>query len=177
LAPTVPKFNRKGIQMASLQDIGRVLFIGIGATAVLDIWFLVLARVGVPTLNFAFIGRWVGHLLCGKLAHAAIARAPPVPGELAWGWFAHYAIGIVFAALLVGWQGEAWARQPTLGRAIAFGLGTVIVPLFVMQPAMGAGFASSKTATPVKNVLRSVANHAVFGLGLYQSALLIKEFT
>lgn len=163
--------------MASLQEIGRVLFIGIGATAVLDIWLLVLARVGVPTLNFAFIGRWVGHLFRGKFSHAAIARAPPVPGELAWGWFAHYAIGIVFAGLLVGWQGESWLRHPTPGPAIIFGLCTVLLPLFVMQPAMGAGFASSKTATPIKNVLRSVGNHAVFGLGLYLASLITKEFT
>lgn len=163
--------------MASLQAIERALFIGIGATAVLDVWLFLLARVGVPTLNFAFIGRWVGHLLRGKFSHAAIARARPVPGELAWGWLAHYAIGIAFAALLVGWQGEPWARQPTLGPAAAFGLCTVLLPLFLVQPAMGAGFASSKTATPLKNVLRSVINHAVFGVGLYLSALVAKELT
>jgi hypothetical protein len=39
-----------------------------------------------------------------------------------------------------------------------------------MQPAMGAGIASSRTPTPLKNSLRSLANHAVFGLGLYLSA-------
>ena len=163
--------------MASLQEIGLVLFIGIGATAVLDIWLALLGRIGVPTLNFAFIGRWAGHLFRGKFAHAAIGRAEPIPGELAWGWLLHYAIGIAFAALLVGTQGVAWARQPTIGPALALGLCTVLAPLFVMQPAMGAGFASSKTATPVKNVLRNVANHAVFGLGLYLSSLLAKEFT
>lgn len=163
--------------MASLQDIEVVLVIGIGATAVLDIWILLLARMGVPTLNFAFVGRWVGHLLRGRFSHEAIARAQPVPGELAWGWLAHYAIGIAFAAVFVGWLGVAWARQPTPGPAVAFGLCTVLVPLFVMQPAMGAGFASSKTATPLKNVIRSVTNHAVFGVGLYLSSLIIKEFT
>lgn len=163
--------------MASLQEIGRVLFIGIGATFILDTWLALLGCMGVPTLNFAFIGRWVGHLLRGKFAHAAIARAEPIPGELAWGWLTHYAIGIAFAALLVGSQGVAWARQPTLGPAVGIGLCTVLAPLFVMQPAMGAGFASSKTATPVKNVLRSVANHAVFGLGLYLSSHLTKDFT
>ena len=159
--------------MVSPQEIERVLLIGIGATAVLDIWLVLLGRMGVSMLNFAFIGRWVGHLLRGKLAHAAIGRAEPIPGELAWGWLTHYAIGIVFAAVLVSSQGVAWARQPTLGPAVSIGLCTVLAPLFVMQPAMGAGFASSRTATPVKNVLRSVANHAVFGLGLYLSSLLV----
>jgi hypothetical protein len=35
----------KGIQLASLQEIGLVLFIGIGATAVLDIWLVLLGRM------------------------------------------------------------------------------------------------------------------------------------
>ncbi len=47
---------------------------------------------------------------------------------------------------------------------------TVSAPLFVMQPAMGAGFAASRTPTPVRNVIRSIANHTVFGLGLYLAA-------
>lgn len=175
--PTILGINRKGTQMALLQQIERALVIGIGATAILDTWLFVLARMGVPTLNFALIGRWVGHLLRGKFAHDAIGRSDPIRGELAWGWLSHYAIGIAFAALLVASQDVAWARQPTLGPAMAFGLCTVLVPLLVLQPAMGAGFASSRTATPVKNVLRSVSNHAVFGIGLYLSSLIAKEFT
>ena len=54
----------------------------------------------------------------------------------------------------------------TLSRILA-------VPLFVMQPAMGSGFAASRTPTPLKNCLRSLANHTVFGLGQYLSALVI----
>jgi hypothetical protein len=51
-----------------------------------------------------------------------------------------------------------------------------VAPLFVLQPLLGAGFASSRTATPMKNVLRSIANHAVFGLGLYLLAQLAAQF-
>src|SRR6185369_6144903 len=99
--------------MTSLQHLDRIVLIGIGATAVMDLWLVALKRLGVPTLNFAFLGRWVGHLLRGRFAHASIARAAPVRGELAWGWIAHYAVGIVFAAVLVAVQGLAWTRQPT----------------------------------------------------------------
>jgi hypothetical protein len=162
--------------MTPLQDITRVLLIGICATAVLDIWLALLARMGVPTLNFAFIGRWVGHLFRGRFSHPAIGRAEPIRGELAWGWLTHYAVGIAFAAGLMGLQGVAWVRQPTLAASVGFGLCTVLVPLLVMQPAMGSGFASSRTAAPLKNVSRSVANHAVFGLGLYLSSLLAAQF-
>jgi hypothetical protein len=159
--------------MTLLQDIGHVVLIGIGATAVMDVWLFLLQRMGIPTLNFAFIGRWVGHLLRGRFAHAAIGRAEPIPGELAWGWLFHYAAGIAFAAALVGVQGLAWTRHPTLAPAVAVGLCTVLAPLCLMQPAMGAGFASSKTPTPMKNSLRSLANHTVFGLGLYLSTAAI----
>lgn len=161
--------------MTSLQDISRVVLIGAGATLVMDGWLWLLRRLGVPTLNFALIGRWVGHLPRGRLRHAPIGAAAAVPGELALGWLTHYGTGIVFAALLVGLQGLGWARQPTLGPALAWGAATVLVPLFVMQPAMGAGIASSKTPTPLKNCLRSVANHLVFGLGLYLSAAVLSR--
>jgi len=155
------------------QDFPLALLIGVGATAVMDAWLVLLQRLGVPTLNFAFIGRWVGHLLRGQFAHAAIAQAAPIPGERAWGWLTHYAVGVGFATVLVGIQGAGWVRSPTLLPALALGIGTVVAPLLVMQPAMGAGFAASRTPTPLKNCLRSLANHTVFGFGLYLSALAI----
>jgi len=43
----------------------------------------------------------------------------------------------------------------------------------VMQPAMGLGVAASRTPSPLKNCLRSVVNHAVFGLGLFLAASVI----
>lgn len=159
--------------MTTFQDLARVAAIGIGATFVMDIWLMLLKRLGVPTLDFGFIGRWVGHLFRGQIAHASIRQSPRIPGELAWGWLTHYAVGIAFAGLLVAVQGLDWARSPSLMPAVVVGIGTVAVPLFVMQPAMGSGFASSKTATPLKNCLRSLANHTAFGLGLYASAVLV----
>ena len=156
--------------MTSLQVLAQVALIGIGATIVMDAWLLLLKRMGVPTLDFGFIGRWAGHLVRGRFAHASIREAPRIPGELAWGWLTHYAVGIAFAGLLVAVTGQAWTQNPTLVPAIAVGMGTVLVPLFVMQPAMGSGFAASRTPTPLKNCLRSLANHTVFGLGLYVAA-------
>ena len=156
-----------------LQEFPLAMLIGIGATAVMDAWLLLLKHLGVPTLNFAFIGRWVGHLFRGQFAHTAIAKAMPIRGELAWGWLTHYAVGMAFATVLVGLQGADWVRSPTLLPALAVGVCTVAAPLLVMQPAMGSGFAASRTPTPLKNCLRSLANHTVFGFGLYLSALAI----
>ena len=160
--------------MLSLNDIAHVVLIGVGATAVMDIWLLMLLCLKAETPNFALIGRWVGNLPSGRFAHASISKAQPIAGERGLGWFTHYAVGMAYACLLVGVQGTEWSREPTLLSALVVGLVTVVVPLFVMQPAMGAGFASSKTPTPLKNCLRSLANHAAFGTGLYLAALFIQ---
>lgn len=159
--------------MATFHTIAHVALIGVGATAVMDAWLLLLQQLGVRSLSFAFIGRWVGHLARGRVVHQAIAKSPPIPGELALGWLTHYGVGMAFAGLLVASQGVEWVGRPSFLPAVAIGLATVIAPLFVMQPAMGAGFAASRTPTPLKNCLRSLANHTVFGVGLYLTAGLI----
>ena len=147
--------------------------IGIGATVVMDVWGLLLRRLGVATLNFALVGRWAGHLLGGRVRHQAIAKAEPVRHELALGWGIHYAIGVLFAMLLVVIAGEGWLQVPTLWPAVVVGVCTVVAPLCFMQPALGAGFFASRTPTPARNCLKSLATHFVFGVGLYLSAGLL----
>ena len=160
--------------MPSLQDLTAIALVGVGATAVLDAWLLLLQRLGLPTMNFVLLGRWVGHGLRGRWHHAAIAHAAPVPGELGLGWLVHYLVGIAFAALLAALPG-GWLQAPTLWPALAFGVGTVAVPLFVMQPAMGLGVAARKTPAPLQNCARSLTNHAVFGAGLYLAAAAVQQ--
>jgi hypothetical protein len=98
--------------------------VGIGATALMDLWLLSLKRAGVPTMDFALLGRWVGHLFHGRLAHDAIRRAPPIAAELGLGWLTHYAVGIAFAAVLVAVQGPSWLDNPSLVPALAWGVAT-----------------------------------------------------
>ncbi|MBV8756024.1 MAG: DUF2938 domain-containing protein [Deltaproteobacteria bacterium] len=156
----------------TLEAVARTVAIGAGATLTMDLWAAMLRRFGIPSLDFALLGRWIGHLPEGRIIHASIGKAAPVRGERALGWIAHYSIGISFAALLLAIFGLRWAHAPTLGPAMLIGLVTVVAPLFVLQPALGAGVASSKTARPVFNTVKSIVTHTVFGLGLYTSALL-----
>jgi DUF2938 family protein len=148
----------------------RILAIGAGATIVMDAWLLLLKRAGLPGMNFALLGRWLAHLWLGTRLQGGPAKAAPIRGEVALGWAAHYLIGVAFAALLILAKGLEWAREPTFVPALLTGIATVIAPLFVLQPAMGAGIASAKTPTPVRNSLRSLVNHTVFGVGLYVAA-------
>jgi hypothetical protein len=152
------------------------LALGLGATALMDLWLLVLKALDVPTLNFALLGRWVGHMPRGRFAHERIAQAPAIPAEQTLGWAVHYATGVLWATVLVAIAGPAWLQAPILAPALAVGLATVAFPLLVMQPAMGAGVASTRTPTPLRNCAKSVANHTVFGLGLYGSALILSLF-
>jgi hypothetical protein len=141
---------------------------------VVDLWGVLAVRVfGAPPTNWGMFGRWLGNFPRGRFVHDSIAKAPAVRGELLLGWSGHYAIGIAFAALLIAICGLDWARHPTPLPALLFGLVKVAAPFFIMQPAMGAGIAAANTPKPGPARLRSIANHAMFGVGLYVSALLV----
>ncbi len=149
-----------------------ILLVGVGATLVMDAWALLLRHIfGIPSLGYALVGRWVGHMPHGRFTHEHIGKAEPVVGEAPLGWSLHYATGIIFAALLPLLGGPDWMAAPTPGLALAVGLGTVAAPFLVMQPAFGFGIAASKM--PGANVarLKSLVTHLVFGLGLYFAAL------
>jgi len=152
----------------------QALFLGIGATIIMDIWLLILKIFKVPTLNFAFLGRWVGWIFQGKLVHQSIAQSPQIKGEYLLGWVAHYSIGIIFALIFIFLVGSTWLTLPQFYPALLFGVVTVLIPFLIMQPAMGSGFASSKTPHPFLNCVKSLLNHTVFGCGLYLTAKLFQ---
>lgn len=152
----------------------RIVAVGIGATAVMDAWGLMLRHVyGVSGLDYRLVGRWLGHMARGRFRHDGIGKAAMVPGEAALGWAAHYAIGIGFAAGLVAMQGDHWLRLPTLLPALLTGLVTLAAPWLVMQPAFGMGVAASRMPDPTAARLRSLITHLVFGLGLYAAGRVI----
>lgn len=150
----------------------RIVLVGIGATVVMDIGSIIQRAMKMSTLDYAMVGRWVGHLCRGQWAHQSIGKAPAIMGESISGWVIHYLTGILFTVLLVAVEGVEWLLAPTLLPALFVGTITVVVPFLVMQPAMGAGIAASRTPAPWNNRLRSLLNHAIFGTGLYLSAVL-----
>ena len=151
--------------------------IGIGATVFMDLWALMLKNIfNVASLNFAMVGRWLGHLPKGRFSHNNISEAEVIPAEAALGWFVHYLIGIIFAATLLLLVGGEWLTKPTVLSALTFGVATVIFPFFIMQPSMGMGIAASKTPKPNLARFRSLTTHLIFGFGLYISAFFYSLF-
>jgi hypothetical protein len=125
--------------------------------------------------DYGPVGRWLLYLPRGQFRHERIAAAAAVTGERVIGWAAHYLIGIAFAALLLAITGLDWMRHPTVLPALAFGAATVLAPFLLMQPGMGAGIAASRTPRPGSARLHSLITHAVFGLGLYASAVAVSQ--
>ena len=153
----------------------KIITIGIGATLILDIWNYLLGLFNIKSLDYRFVGRWIGNFVNGKFYHSNIMTTSPVQNELFIGWTAHYLIGISFSFVLIMVFGNGWLEKPLLVPAILIGLATVIAPLFIMQPALGFGIASSNLPNPIIRVLKSIITHLVFGTGLYLSALLVNK--
>lgn len=148
---------------------------GAGATALLDLWNLLLNKAyGLPTPPWHFVGRWFAGLPRGHFIHRnGIATSAPVRNELAIGWIMHYIVGMVFAAALLLIWGMEWAVWPTFVPALEVGIVTVGAGWFILQPGMGVGIACSGAPKPALARLLNVIGHIVFAIGLYGTARLL----
>lgn len=153
------------------------ILIGLGATLTTDLWALFLKHaLKIAAPNYCLVGRWLRYMPEGIFKHSNISSAPSKSAECIVGWIAHYIIGITFAVAFVTLESNDWLQNPKLIPAIIFGVVTVSMPFFIMQPAFGLGFAASKTSNPTQARFRSLMNHTVFGAGLYLFALLVNWF-
>ena len=154
-------------------DVLLAIIVGLGATLFMDGWALFLRRAfNVASLNLCLLGRWLLHMPDGVFRHDSIAAASPKPRECTIGWIAHYTIGATLAVALVV-LAPTWLERPTLLPPLLWGMVTVAIPFFVMQPSFGLGIASSRTPHPARARLRSLTTHTVYGIGLYLSALAV----
>ncbi|MEO8513443.1 MAG: DUF2938 domain-containing protein [Ignavibacteria bacterium] len=155
----------------------KTTIIGLGATLTFDLWAQLLKFIfKIAPSNICMVGRWLLYMPKGIFKHSNITKTPEKAGECAAGWIAHYMIGITLALIFVFITGSNWLQQPSILPAIVFGFASVIAPLFIMQPAFGFGFAASKTPNPNQARIRSLMNHAAFGVGIYLFALLVNLF-
>ncbi len=153
------------------------VLIGLGATAGIDAWNATLKRVaGVPSLDYCLLGRWIGHMPRGVVRHRKISAAAQTALECPLGWVAHYAIGVGLALVFTGLF-PGWLAHPAPGPALAYGVATVVLPFFVLQPALGLGVASAATPRPLTARVKSLVTHGVYGLGLYAWAWAMRLWT
>ena len=151
----------------------RSVLLGVGGTAAMDLWMLLMKySFGISPIDYARIGRWICNFPSGRVVHDNIDDVPRVHGEGPLGWTVHYAFGVAMAAILIGYCGPAWLVNPTLLPPLIVGVMTILIPLAVIQPAFGMGFAASKVPNAAFARMRSLMTHVAFGLGLYVTAWL-----
>lgn len=147
------------------------VIVGIGATLITDLWNLFLRHsFHIRSLNFCFLGRWILYMPDGILRHHNISETKPKSFECLTGWLVHYTIGISLTVFFVIIVSDHWLKQPAFFPALFYGICTVVFPLFILQPALGSGMASSKTKNPLQARLKSLMTHLIFGIGLWVSA-------
>ena len=146
---------------------------GIVATVVLDLWQRVLHAVtGIPATNWGIVGRWFAHMPRGRFIHDAIAEAEPVANEAVIGWTLHYLIGILYGVVYVGLIVFVLSGTPSVLNGFLFGLASVTIPWFVMQPALGVGIMGSKAPNPAVPRYTALAAHCLYGIALYGGSAL-----
>jgi hypothetical protein len=162
---------------AILQTLLQATATGLIATMVMDVWALLLKHgAGLPTTDWAMVGRRIAYLPAGRFIHRPIAGSPPVRRELLIGWSAHYLIGVMYALLYIATIAVT-KGTPSLVSAILFGLVTLLAPWFIMQPGMGIGMFASLAPKPNLTRAINVSMHLVFGAALYPGWLLLETIS
>lgn len=142
--------------------------IGSIATLVMDVWGKLRARwFGVKGLDYGWVGRWFLALPTGTFVHNPAHDSPINGAERALGWALHYAIGMVFALVLLALTLEEGPRPPSVMEALLMGAITVLAPYLILQPALGAGVFASRSPSPWRMRKQALLNHLVFGFGLF----------
>ncbi len=158
-----------------LDFILRSLVIGLVATAILDLWSLLVSVIlKSPPPNFTMMGRWFLYLLRGRFAHENIASSPALPLESPAGWVFHYAVGALFGVVTALIGGAGWLSNPTLWPAMLVGWLTVGLGWFWLQPSMGLGWAAARTPNPTRARTLGFLGHTVFGLAMFATAWAIR---
>lgn len=147
---------------------GRMVLVGVFSTLTMDLLSAVAIRLRlVAPLAPNLIGRWFVSVARAQPYHADIARAAAVNHELAIAIPIHYTIGVTLAAVYLWAISELGWPKGDLLVAVAFGLGTSVLPWLLMFPSMGYGFFGAHGPAGTRLFLSSLLSHAFFGLGIW----------
>ena len=158
-----------------IHPVFSIVISGIAACLVLDLWQQLLKRwMGIPTSNWAVVGRWFIHTWRVKTMYQPTIDAElPEANELRVGWWVHYAVSVGYAVVFYTLMVLVPVFKPTLFDGLIFGALSVAVPWFYFMPCIGKGVMARHTATPVKACCVAFANHLVYGVALAMSMGLV----
>lgn len=143
------------------------LAMGFGATLAIDLWAQLLKySAGIPPTDWGLVGRWFSGLPRGRFRLQAGQATSSTARERHIGWTAHYAIGISYAFIYIGFA-QMTSMPVSLPSALAFGLATVLAPWLILLPGLGKGWFAKNTPNPSLTRFLNIVVHLLFGAGLY----------
>jgi hypothetical protein len=136
-------------------------------TLVMDTLNYLFARTGlVLKIDVRMIGRMTVGWMRGRLRYDRPSQIEPHAYERLLGYLAHYAIGLILAAIFVlGWD-QFMGGPPSPAWAIVYGFATTVISEFVVYPSMGLGICGRRSPDGIKAFLSPLANHLFYGLGM-----------
>ncbi len=170
------KLLARNLQNKAMHSKSLYAFIvGLGATFLIDCWSIILKQLGVKTNGLVYVGRWIIYAKDGQFLHNTIIQSTPAKYELLIGWLVHYTIGITFAFLLIKLFDARWLASPSLLPPMFVAVLSMLIPIFLLQPAFGFGIAFGNMPNQAILLLRFLAIHAVYGFGLFLTAKAVQS--
>jgi hypothetical protein len=143
---------------------------GVLATIAMDVAMVAASGLGGSAftsdrLSPDMIGRWAAGLLRGRWRSGDISHEPAQRGELALGLATHYVTGVVLtqAFLLAP---RRWRVGRSFLAGTAYGVSTAVLPLLVMFPSMGYGWAGFRSGEAGRLLRIMLVGHIAFGVGI-----------
>lgn len=151
------------------------IFSGLVATAAMDSGNFITTKLEFTyKVNHAFIGALTRGWMEGIIFYSSPSELLIMPQDLFAGFISHYVIGIIFAAPLCIATVKYYPQIHYI-HALIYGALTSVVSLTLLFPAIGLGFAASKSMQPEFMVMSNIVNHFFYGVGLALSVHIIRK--
>jgi hypothetical protein len=126
------------------ENMSSILKGGLIATAAMTLLMMVAPMMGMPKMP-------IGEMLAGFMG---------IP--VAFGWIAHFMIGVVLAAAYVVFWKDRLSVKPAV-KGMLFALIPFFMAQIIVMPMMGAGLFSMNSGAPMMMVMGSLIGHLVYG--------------
>ncbi len=145
----------------------QIAIVGIGACVVFDVWQRIFQWfTAIPPSNWAMVGRWtIGLLTSGQLILRNLEPPPNRLNELCVGWFVHYIIAVMYAAIFKLLM-KANILAAGFLDGLLFGVVSVVVPWLFFLPCLGKGVMGRLTPNPPLVCALALMMHSIFGVAI-----------
>jgi hypothetical protein len=141
--------------------------VGVTGTVLMDLGNLFFAQTGIISkIDVGMIGRMAAGWTRGRFLYRHPSEMAEVANEKAYGYVAHYTIGVGLAVpYVLGWAVFV-GGSPSPAWAVAYGVATTVASWFFVYPSIGFGAFGRRSPEGPKATLSPLANHLFFGLGM-----------